>query len=137
MHDFSEERFQTILAYIDSITFSCDSVYAEKDRKGFNPDLFQNNIKYLKTHHPKTGISISTTLSNATVNDVKATTQFAKRINATLEQYLYFLWIFLKLKIWSPLRLSNKYYVRKMRIQFLKNSKQNKCDAEPPKVHVA
>ena len=47
MHDFSEERFQTILAYIDSITFSCDSVYAEKDRKGFNPDLFQNNIKYL------------------------------------------------------------------------------------------
>lgn len=78
MHDFSEERFQTILAYIDTITFSCDSVYAEKDRKGFNPDLFRNNIKYLKTHHPKTGISISTTLSNATVNDVKATTQFAK-----------------------------------------------------------
>lgn len=78
MHDFSQTYFQEILAYIDTITFSCDSINSSKDRNGFDPELFRNNIKYLKEHNKEVEISISTTLSNATIKDIQATNQFAQ-----------------------------------------------------------
>lgn len=46
---------------IDNITFSCDSIEKEGERKGFNPELFRKNIEYLKNNKPNLKIGISAT----------------------------------------------------------------------------
>ncbi|MDR0983066.1 MAG: radical SAM protein [Culturomica sp.] len=73
MHDFSNENINQALNYFNSITFSCDSISEEGERIGFNPELFKNNIEYIKTNFPNINIDISKT---NTINNVKDSAEF-------------------------------------------------------------
>lgn len=76
MHDFSKGAVAEALNYLNDITFSCDSIKQEGERKGFNPQLFCKNIEYLKQHKPQLQIFLSATLTNKNKEDIIDIQQF-------------------------------------------------------------
>lgn len=76
MHDFSSRSINRAFEYLDEITFSCDSISKEGERKGFNPEVFRKNIEYIKTNFPHIKISISKTNTIDSEDDTKEIRSF-------------------------------------------------------------
>ncbi len=58
--------------------FSCDSITAEKERLGFNPQKFTSGIKFIKEHFPNVDINISTTMLADNDGDISNIRDFCR-----------------------------------------------------------
>ena len=81
MHDFENAKFSEAFNYISDITFSCDSISREGERKGFNPSLYKRNLKWIKTRYPNIKISVSSTFTCSNSEDLKETECFCNKLN--------------------------------------------------------
>ncbi|WP_455587321.1 SPASM domain-containing protein [Bacteroides sp.] len=84
MHDFSSSEISVVLDCIDDITFSCDSISREGERKGFKPELFRKNIEYLRKNKPNIRIGVSTTNTADNASDIHETKQFCMSVNCEM-----------------------------------------------------
>jgi len=86
MHDFSQHKFDYILGHINRIKLSCDSLTDEGERKGFIPELFINNIKYIRDNYPDLTIDVAPTISFLNVSEINKFEFFCKSYNCNLDQ---------------------------------------------------
>lgn len=84
MHNFVDKEFDEAFEYIDNITFSCDSIEKEGERKGFNPELFRKNIAYLKNSKPNLKIGISATNTAKNTCDIHKIKDFSEKMNCDI-----------------------------------------------------
>lgn len=59
MHNFEKLARKRIFTGLSELSLSCDSLYLEGKRIGFNPSLFRNNIEWIKNHFPHISLSLS------------------------------------------------------------------------------
>lgn len=76
MHNFENEKLKESLRLLDNITFSCDSITREGERKGFSADRFRDNIDLLIKEYPRLHISISATETRENKLDVEEIKEF-------------------------------------------------------------
>lgn len=84
MHDFANGEMSEAFDFIDDITFSCDSISEEKERKGFDPQLFQKNIEYIRKNKPNIKIGISTTNTATNTSDVDDIKKYCNSVKCNL-----------------------------------------------------
>ena len=78
MHDFWEGDFSEAFEYISSISFSCDSISREGERKGFDPELYRKNILWVKEAYPHVRISVASTVTSSNLPDIKEISGFCQ-----------------------------------------------------------
>ena len=76
MHDFSELDKAHIFTHISELSLSCDSLYHEGQRFGFNPDLFRLNIEWIKNNYPNISVSLASVYTNENSSEIKKTEIF-------------------------------------------------------------
>lgn len=88
MHNFQTSPVNEIFDYISGISFSCDSISREGERKGFNPKLYVDNIKWIKRSYPKLKISISSTVTSSNSKDIDETDYFCKKNDCNFSKFI-------------------------------------------------
>lgn len=81
MHDFKKGNLAKAFEYLSSISFSCDSISREGERKGFNPSLYKDNIQWVKTNFPNVKVTVASTLTNSNSKDIQETYSFCNSIH--------------------------------------------------------
>ncbi|MDE6536418.1 MAG: radical SAM protein [Muribaculaceae bacterium] len=76
IHDFKKEGLRDVFELLSSISFSCDSIREEGGRKGFNPEIYKENILWLKNNYPNIKINIATTLTSKNAEEVEGIESF-------------------------------------------------------------
>lgn len=76
MHDFNNENLAKAFEYISFISFSCDSISNEGERKGFDPMLYQKNILWVKKNFPNVKVTVASTVTSSNSQDIKETSSF-------------------------------------------------------------
>ena len=61
MRNYREGKYKNTLSYLSDLTLSCDSLNSIGERKGFSPNRFVANIKYLREHFPELNLIVSRT----------------------------------------------------------------------------
>lgn len=88
MHDFSGKEFNGVFDYIDHVTFSCDSISREGERKGFRPELFKKNVAYIKKIAPQVDVSITVTNTRLNQQDMAEVRQYCQQAHCNCESML-------------------------------------------------
>lgn len=78
MHDFKQQAIQDVVKLLNSISFSCDSISREGERKGFNARLFRDNIEYLRKNYSNLAITVSSTYTKHNYADLLEIESFCK-----------------------------------------------------------
>lgn len=78
MHDFEKRDIAKAFEYISSISFSCDSISREGERKGFKPQLYQKNILWVKKNYPNVKVTVASTVTSSNSQDIKETSSFCQ-----------------------------------------------------------
>lgn len=78
MHDFEKKNLAKAFEYISSISFSCDSISNEGERKGFDPVLYQKNILWVKKNFPNIKVTVASTVTSSNSQDIKETSSFCQ-----------------------------------------------------------
>lgn len=86
MHDFENNNISDVFNYISDISFSCDSISREGERKGFNPNLYKKNIKWIREHFPELKISVALTYTSSNAKDIVEATSFCRNYKCILDK---------------------------------------------------
>lgn len=78
MHDFKQQSIQDVVKLLNSVSFSCDSISREGERKGFNARLFRENIEYIRKNYPNLAITVSSTYTKHNYADLLEIESFCK-----------------------------------------------------------
>lgn len=78
IHDYKAENTSEVFDYLDGVTFSCDSIESAGLRKGFKPDVFRNNVSWLRRIYPQKQIVIASTETCSNAQDMEKTEHFCK-----------------------------------------------------------
>ena len=81
MHDYSEFSPAVKFEYIDSIMFSCDSLYRAGNRVGFNPCVFLKSINFFIDNYPNVSLEISATRTIDNNEDLEKIRDFCNSKN--------------------------------------------------------
>lgn len=76
MHHFEKFAGTQLLRHISELTLSCDSLYSEGKRIGFNATLFRNNIEWLKKNIPNISLSLSSVHTSENSLELKKTESY-------------------------------------------------------------
>lgn len=78
MHDFQIISEKGVFDYISELSLSCDSLYKEGMRIGFNPDRFRRNISWLQNNYPKIRLTIASVYTRGNESDIIQTQEFCE-----------------------------------------------------------
>ncbi len=76
MHDYKREKLENLFGYFNAMSFSCDSLEREGQRKGFQPERFVSNFEWVKSRFPKLKLTIASVQTKHNMEDIKATARF-------------------------------------------------------------
>lgn len=88
MHNFENSEISEVFNYLSSVSFSCDSISKEGERKGFDPTLFKSNISWIKEKFPHVDVSLASAYTSSNADDLNETWQFCKQINCNFDKTL-------------------------------------------------
>lgn len=86
MHDFEKGNFAKAFEYISNISFSCDSISREGERKGFKPSLYQKNIRWVRKNFPNVQVNIASTVTCSNHTDIQETDSFCKDLQCNFSK---------------------------------------------------
>ena len=78
MHDFENSHLSEAFKYISSISFSCDSISREGERKGFNPEQYRKNLLWIKDAYPHINVSVASTITKSNFSDINEIMSFCE-----------------------------------------------------------
>jgi radical SAM protein with 4Fe4S-binding SPASM domain len=88
MHDFEISTDKDAFKYLTAITFSCDSITSEGERKGFNPTLYRKNIKWVRENYPSIKVTIASTYTNSNKSDLIGIARFCQENECNFDKTL-------------------------------------------------
>jgi len=88
MHNFENSEISEVFNYLSSVSFSCDSISKEGERKGFDPTLFKSNISWIKEKFPHVNVSLASAYTSSNADDLNETWQFCQQIKCNFDKTL-------------------------------------------------
>ena len=86
MQKYNTPNNKQVLENLDELSLSCDSLYREGDRIGFEPETFRNNIDFVRNNFPNVNLTILSVYTKNNSCDILKTQEFCKSSGITFEK---------------------------------------------------
>lgn len=86
MHNFENENIAKAFEYISTISFSCDSISQEGERKGFNPQLYRKNILMIREMFPNVKVTVASTVTSSNLKDIQEINTFCQNYHCNFSK---------------------------------------------------